>query len=498
MKVHIQNGVQGKYNQDLAVFFVPEGNEKPAIKQIDAIIGDIASTLFKQGLIKTKHSAMFVAPTFGKTASNLVGFVGLGKAEDYTLEKVRIIGGTIAKQAKAHKVSSVAIDFDAVCAELDQIKAARALTEGLLLGNYEYKEYKSEPEDDKPVELAECLLITNKKMTDALEHAVVQGSLEAEATCFARDLVNHPPAHIHPKTLKEAAEKIATESRGAITTKSYGREALTKMGAGAILGVAQGSEHEPFLVHMEYHPKGAKKSVALVGKGVTFDSGGLSLKPSEGMEDMKMDMAGAAAVLGVFEALKKWKPAVHVHGVFATVENMPSDHALRVGDIIKTMSGKTVEVLNTDAEGRLILADALHYADSLKTEYIIDFATLTGACMVALGHQIAGLLTKNEQLRDDLLRISKITGEKLCELPLTEEYEDEIKSDVADLQNMPKGRYGGAIIAGLFLQHFVKHTPWAHIDIAGPAFSRTACNAYTPAGASGFGVRTTLHWLEQL
>ncbi len=500
MKISVKLGTKGSFDQDLAVFFVSDDakDQKAQIERLGGITGGVAAQLWDQKLASAKHNQMFVSPTFGKMSPRLIGMAGLGKYEKLTPEHIRLIGGTIAKQAKGHKAKTVVIDLGALVTKtVNAQTASRALTEGLLLGNYEYQEYKSAPEE-KTVAVAEVVLVTDGQVTDELKKAVSSATLEAEAVMFARDLVNHPPAHLHPKTLKEAAERIAKDSNGAVTIKVYDREKLKKMGAGAILGVAQGSEFEPFLVHLHYKPTKSKKSIALVGKGVTFDSGGLSIKDSKNMEDMKMDMAGAAVVLGVFSHLPAWKPNVQVHGIFAAVENMPSDRALRVGDVVKTMSGKTVEVLNTDAEGRLILADALHYAENQNPDAIVDFATLTGACMVALGDQIAGLFTKDTNLATAFLQLSAITGEKLCQLPLTEEYEQELESHVADLQNVGKGRYGGAITAALFLQHFVKKTPWAHFDIAGPAFNRASSNSYTPAGSTGFGVRTILHWLRSL
>lgn len=499
MKIIVESGSNLKLQHQMAVFFISEDNETKELERLDRITKGIAADLHSKKLLSTKHGSVFVSPTFGKMSSGLVAFVGLGNTNELTFEKVRLIGGVITAEAKKHKVASFAVDCDALkLVSSDTKQVVAALTEGLVLANYEYKEYKSEPKKDEErvVAITKVILVVDT-VSSEITQAVGSVQKACQAVCFARDLVNHPPAQLHPKTLKEAAEKIAASSGGAITIKSYGRAELTKMGAGAILGVAQGSEFEPFLVHMEYHPKNTKKAIALVGKGVTFDSGGLSLKPSEGMEDMKMDMAGAATVLGVFEALKNAKPIVHIHGIFATVENMPSDRALRIGDILKTLSGKTVEVLNTDAEGRLILADALYYAEQQEPDYIIDFATLTGACMVALGHQIAGLFTKNDELSNAFLELSKDTGEKLCHLPLTEEYNEELKSDIADMQNIGAGRYGGAITAALFLQRFIKDTPWAHWDIAGPAFCRKACNSYTPAGGTGFGVRTVLKWLLQ-
>ncbi len=498
MKISVSSNIKSTSPGDMAVFFVPEGISKTDQTRLNQLSGGIFDVIQNQKLIKPKHGSVYITPTLGKTRFGLAAFVGIGVQKDLDLEKIRKLGGAIVQSAKACQVTAISIDFGRISSVIAPDVMAQALVEGLELGNYEYKHYKTVDEDKfAPIDLID-LISADKSSVEKITHSIANGELAARATNLTRDLVNHPPAHIHPKTLRDEAQKIANASSGQISLKVFDRAQLTKMGAGAILGVAQGSEHEPFLLHLEYNPKSAKKNVALVGKGVTFDSGGLSLKPSEHMEDMKMDMAGAAVVLGVFAALPDLKPAVRVHGICVCVENMPSDRAMRVGDILKTMSGKTVEVLNTDAEGRLILADALYYAEQQKPDVVLDFATLTGACMVALGHKITGLFSNDENLIDAFEKISQTSGEMVCRLPLIEEYKEEILSEVADLQNSPKARYGGAITAALFLQEFVQSKHWAHFDIAGPAFCRKPCNSYTPAGGTGWGVRSTIEWLKGL
>ena len=273
------------------------------------------------------------------------------------------------------------------------------------------------------------------------------------------------------------------------------KSACDKAMIGAFLGIAQGSDHPPFFVHMSYRPTGAKKHLALVGKAVTFDSGGISIKPAEAMYTMKLDMAGGAAVLGVFKILARLKPNVIVDGIFAACENMPSGKAIRPGDVVKAMNGTTIEVLHTDAEGRVTLADALSYAVKQKPDAIIDLATLTGACMVALGEEITGLMSNNPKLENKLLTAAATAGEKMWSLPLEKNYKRELKSEVADLRNIA-GRYGGALTAGLFLQEFVANIPWAHLDIAGPSFAERPINAYTGKGGTGAGVRTLLELLR--
>ena len=287
-----------------------------------------------------------------------------------------------------------------------------------------------------------------------------------------------------------------------------------KLGMGAYLGVAKGSDHEPYFIHLVYkpphlasgHPLPAVlqgegrvrvKKIAIVGKGITFDSGGLSLKPAQHMETMKLDMAGCAAVLGIFSALPKLKPNVEVHGISAVCENMPSGRAMKPGDIVRTISGKTIEVLNTDAEGRLTLADAFGYVNKfVKPDAMIDMATLTGACMVALGEEVAGYMGNDRALLDNVKKASEASGERAWELPLIEEYRDQTKSHVADFSNITPSRYGGAITAGLFLEAFVEKKSWVHMDIAGPAWADKEVIPYMPKGGTGFGVRTMLELLK--
>jgi leucyl aminopeptidase len=274
-----------------------------------------------------------------------------------------------------------------------------------------------------------------------------------------------------------------------------GESELSEKKFGALLAVAAGSNSKPRLVVLDHHPKQAAKTIVLVGKGITFDSGGINLKPSSGMEEMKSDMAGAAAVAGTLLALSKINPSIRVVGVMPMVENMPSGTATRPGDVITTYSGKTVEINNTDAEGRLILADALAWAkDTYQPDVMVDLATLTGACVVALGEQIAGLFTEDEELRSQLLASAKINYERLWALPMPEDYDKLLKSEIADTSNCGKDRWGGALTAALFLAKFTEKTPWAHLDIAGPAFAKKA-GPYCPAGGTGFGVRLLCDWI---
>lgn len=314
---------------------------------------------------------------------------------------------------------------------------------------------------------------------------------------MARDLINGAPSDVTPKVLADTAKKIA---KGPVKLRLYTKKELKRMGAGGILGVNIGSAQEPFLIHLHYSPKGRpKKSVALVGKGITFDSGGLSLKPAGSMETMKMDMSGAAAVLGVFSQISKIHPNVEVHGIVPTTENMPGGRAYKPGDVLTAMNGKTMEVLNTDAEGRLILSDGLSYAVRQKPDQIIDMATLTGACVVALGSLVSGAMGNDSKLLEQLKEATEAEGEPIWELPLVKEYRDDIKSKVADIKNIGSAREAGSIIGGLFLQEFVGDRPWVHLDIAGPAYLEReyASVPYLTYGGTGLMVRSLLAFLEK-
>jgi leucyl aminopeptidase len=301
-----------------------------------------------------------------------------------------------------------------------------------------------------------------------------------------------------PVHLAEAATQVALASNGLVKVKILDRAECAKLKMGAFLAVAQGADHEPKFIHLTYtSPRPTKKVLAVVGKGVTFDSGGLSIKPADAMMTMKCDMAGAAAVIGFFATLARLKPRVNIHGVIAATENMVSGKAIRPGDIVHAANGKSIEILNTDAEGRLTLADAMTYVLKEKPDAMIDLATLTGACLVALGEEITGLMTNDKVLGKQVLDAALKAGEKMWELPLEPRYRDLINSDIADLRNIATSRYGGSLTAGLFLQEFVENTPWVHLDIAGPAYAERPMSSYLGKGGTGHGVRTLVEFVEK-
>jgi leucyl aminopeptidase len=405
---------------------------------------------------------------------------GLGRKDRFDTEKLRRAAASVAGRAKALDLAEISVVPPAGNRSENTLAAA----EGLLLALYEYKQYKSKT--PKPLKLQLVRI-------DGDPEAVRRAELYCRATCLTRSLVNDPPSVCTPRYLAAAAKAVAKKGIG---IKVLDEKQVRKAGMGGLVGVSIGSDEPPRFVHLTYRAPGARKTVALVGKGITFDSGGLCIKPADGMLNMKDDMSGAGAVIGVFSALAELKPRVNVHGIFAATENMPGGSAYKTRDVLRAMNGKTMEIINTDAEGRLILADALSYASRLKPDEIIDLATLTGACVVALGPDIAAIFTGNDKLRNDLMSCAKAEGEKLWPLPLENDYWDMIKSDVADMKNSG-GRWGGAITAALFLREFVDSgIKWAHLDIAGPALVE-GDKPYRPAGGTGVMVRTLLRYLEE-
>jgi leucyl aminopeptidase len=364
--------------------------------------------------------------------------------------------------------------------------------EGCLLGLYQFNAYRTE----KREEIKEVQQIT---LVDRAEGKIAEvaggsrtGQVLADATNFVRDLCNHPSNVVTPSRLAEEAKTIAKEF--GLTCKVIEKDEAESIGMGAFLGVAKGSLEPPKFIILEY--RGGKKKeapVVIVGKSITFDSGGISIKPAEKMEQMKTDMSGGATVLGTMKALAQLKLPVSVVGLLPATENMPSGTAVKPGDVVRAMSGKTIEVINTDAEGRLVLADALSYAARYKPSAVVDLATLTGACVVALGNRATGVMGTNPRLIERLKRAGERCGERVWELPLWEEYQDQIKSDVADMKNVG-GRGAGAITAAAFLQKFVDDYPWAHLDIAGTSWNDDA-RPYAPKGATGVGVRLLVQWL---
>ncbi len=474
----------------LAVMWTSEGGQPPAASALDKTLGGWLTQTAKEEGFAGKEGETLTLRTEGRLPAAHVVLCGVGRKKDAAAESLRLAAASALQAARKPAGRSLAFALD-VPRGTSAAEAAQAAAEGLILGAYRFGAFKTlEPEGP-----SSAVVLAPSAAFASARRGFVRGRLFAQATNVARDLVNQPAGHLTPLALAKEAERLVA-GKTHMSARLMRRAELEKMGAGGLLGVAQGSAHEPVMVHLAYKPRAAKKRVALVGKAVTFDSGGLSLKTAKGMETMKCDMAGAAAVIGAFSALAALKPDVEVHGIFGACENMPSGAALRPGDVVKTMSGKTIEILNTDAEGRVTLADALHFATTLAPDAIVDLATLTGAEMVALGEEITGLMSNRRPLADKVLAAAAQAGEKMWELPLESAYKRELESRVADFKN-DTSRWGGCLTAGLLLQEFVAGVPWVHLDIAGPAFAERPFNVYTQSGGTGHGVRTLLEWIER-
>jgi leucyl aminopeptidase len=429
--------------------------------------------------------------TDGKLSARRVVVVGLGKRGDVTAETLR--RAAAAGLRRARDLGARAVAMEVLGDRLPARQRAQAVVEGAILGTYTFDRYKRE-KSDKQVQALQLCEPDGRHRREAAEGAR-RGEVFARSTWLARDLINAPANEVNPTHLAKVAADIAKTA--GLELKVLERADCRKMGMGAFLGVAAGSEQPPKFIHLTYTPKGrSRRKVAVIGKGITFDSGGLDLKPAEGMLRMKDDMSGAAAVLGIMQALPALRPAVEVHGLIAATENMPSGSATRPGDILTAMNGTTIEIGNTDAEGRLTLADAICYAiQTVGADEIVDMATLTGACVVALGPLCSGLFSNDQGLANRLLGAASTAGERVWQMPLIDEYREHLKSDVADMNNVgPRG--GGAITAGLFLKEFAGERPWAHLDIAGPAFVEKDL-PLSPKGATGYAVRTILAFLTE-
>lgn len=421
-----------------------------------------------------KFLETYLLPTYEKLPQRKILVLGLGKQEDLNCNKVREGLAKAVKKAIQMKASSISLDFDGI--DFDYTEAA---IEGILIGEYTFNKYKT---DDTSTKI-------EKLYTNLDKHKVEKAEKRIEAMSFARDLVNEPPELITPSKLAEVAKSLGLD------TKIYDKKETEKMGMGAFLGVAKGSEQEPKFIHMKYSIKNPTKKVALIGKGITFDSGGMDLKPPASMLTMKDDMSGAACILAVMSKLKEFAPNIEVHGIIAACENMINGNAYKPGDVLKAKNGKTIEVDNTDAEGRLTLADALCFACELNVDEVIDIATLTGACMVALGTQASGIMGNNQELITSIIETGEKSGERFWQLPMFDGYKDSLKSDMADMKNTGS-RYGGASIAGIFLKNFVYDRKWVHLDIAGTAYLDSPQNEFIK-GATGVGVRTLLNYLTK-
>lgn len=509
MKITVRQGDLTKARADLLVVNSFEGVTKHggATGAVDQALGGLLTELIKDEHFEGKEGETLLVHTHKKIPAKRVLVVGLGKQDDFSIEGVRRASAHSVKKAKLIGAKTVtSILHGTGIGGLDAERAGQAMAEGVLLADYQFVKYHAERREKAArSEVKEfTIVVADADKAKAAAKGVEKGEIFARATAYARDLVNEPPSVATPRHLATHARKLQiTNSKFQIKVEAFGEKKLAQMGAGGILGVSRGSDEEAFLIHLHYRPVSRLKSqvqkfkkIALVGKGITFDSGGLGIKPWDQMLTMKNDMSGAAAILGVFSALKELKPNIEIHGVIGATENMLGGKALKPGDVLKTMSGKTIEVLHTDAEGRIVLSDALTFANRLKPDEIIDLATLTGAAIVAVGELYGAAMTNNEALLGQIKKAAEASGEPIWQMPLPKDYADYLKSDVADLANIAKNKgAGGTIAGGLFLQEFVDKTPWVHLDIAGPVFLEKEHAGYLGKGATGFGTRLLLEYL---
>jgi leucyl aminopeptidase len=449
-------------------------------------LGGILKELIAEEEFTAKANSIIFTRVGAGSAIRKIIFVGLGKPEALKLDSLRRAAAAVAKAAKKQKSKTLGFSFPLW--NNDPAATAQAIAEGTQLALYQDTRFKSEPEDKGPqVESIDLLGFSGQ------EEAINRANQIVSGVILARQLVAAPANAVTPITLADTAKAIANDH--GLQVEILEREDCEKLGMGAFLGVAQASDLPPKFIHLIYKPEGTpKRKLAIIGKGLTFDSGGLNIKGAgSGIETMKIDMGGAAATLGAAKAIAQLKPEVEVHFISAATENMISGHAMHPGDVLTASNGKTIEVNNTDAEGRLTLADALVYADQLGLDAIVDLATLTGANVIALGDDIAGLFTPNDAVASELEKAAETSGEKIWRMPMEEKYFEGLKSGIADMKNTGP-RPGGAITAALFLKQFVKDTAWAHLDIAGPVWADKE-NGYNGPGATGYGVRTLVNWV---
>lgn len=461
----------------------------PVLDALDRELGGVIAGQARREEFSGKLGTAVTVNTLGKGPAKTVVVYGLGDPRHVKAPQLRTMGARAARTANGERAKTLSI----VAPDADKL-TVRSVAEGAVLGSYRFTKYLSGDRAPK-VEL-ETVNIVVDKVDAAAREGLRLGESIGRAVNFTRDLVTEPPNVLNAEELANRAAAMCKEN--GLKIQVFDKAEIKRRKMHLLLAVNQGSTNEPRFVHMTYAPKGAKKGVkklVFVGKGLTFDSGGLCIKPADGMLDMKVDMTGAANVVGLMAAVAALKPNVEVHGIFAATDNMPDGNSYRPGDVWPSMDGKFVEIINTDAEGRLVLADALTYARALEPDLIVDNATLTGACMVALGNTCSGFYANREDLAETFADACKEAGEQMWRLPLLEDLRDQLKSEIADLKHMGS-RYGGSITAALFLREFVGDYPWVHCDIAGPVTSDKPVGFY-PKGATGHGVLTFLRLIER-
>ncbi len=484
MSIQLKKGNALKTTTDLLIFSLFEGEPLNAeLKKIDKQLNGSIKKLNKETSFNGQHGKVNRFNTHGLIDAKSVLIIGLGNKKEFSANKCY---RAFAKTGKNIKSSDKEVTL---VTDMSGSNLLSSSIEGLLQGNYKFTKYKTEKSNNSGFNLT----INSNTISERTFSKESKKALNiTKAVHLARDIVNEPPVYLTPAKLAKISEEVAAE--GNLEIKILGKEEIRKAGMNGLYSVSRGSTQPPRFIHFTYTPKQkSNKTVAIVGKGVTFDSGGLCLKPAVSMLTMKMDMAGSAAVVGAMKAIAELKPKHTIHGIIPATENMTGGDAYKPDDVIYALNGKSVEIINTDAEGRIALSDALSYAVKLGVDEIIDLATLTGACIVGLGSYTAGVMGNNNKLISSILESSDNVGEKMWQLPLDDELRAEIKSNIADIKNVGS-RWGGAITAGLFLEHFVSDTPWTHIDLAGPAYLEKSNDVY-PQGGTGFAVRTLVNYL---
>ena len=492
MKTNLSFSVPSQVETECLVVVVLDRGEKDkpsvTVESSDAALRDAAKGVIASNEVTGKifETTLLHHPT-GVKAKRLL-LVGGGKAKTYCAAELRKTAGAAVRTLKGKNLRSFA--FALPENGIASPEAIRSAVEGAFVGNFEPDYYKSDRKDQK---IEEFTIVTAGEKK-AAEEAMRVGRIVGETQNFTRDLVNEPSNRMTPSMLAERARKMSAEV--GLQCETYGAEKIKELKMGAFWGVAQGSDEPPALIVMRYEPEGAAKDVhlGLVGKGITFDTGGISIKPADGMEKMKYDMAGGATMIGVMRAIALLKPRVKVTAIVCATENMPSGKAQKPGDVQIAMSGKSIEIINTDAEGRLVLADGLCYARQLGCTHLVDAATLTGAVVVALGYVNAGIFASDDAMYERFAAALKNAGEKMWRLPLDEEYKEIIKSTIADMVNSG-GRWGGAISAAMFLKEFAEETPWIHLDIAGTAWMEEQ-KPWIAKGPSGIAVRSLVEFVK--
>ena len=497
MNTNLSSSVPSQLETDCLVVVVLDRSEKnrgekdkpaPSVESADAAVRDAAKDVISSGEVtaKTFETTLLHRPA-GLKAKRLL-LVGGGKAKTFSAAELRKLAGAAARTLKGKSIRgfAFALPENGIAAP----EAVRAIVEGAFVGNFDPDYYKSDRKDQK----IDTVTIVVPGDTKPLESALHTGRIVAESQNFTRDLVNEPSNRMTPTILAERAKKMAAEV--GLKCEVHEADKIRQLKMGAFWGVAQGSDEPPALIVLRYEPEGAAKNIhlGLVGKGVTFDTGGISIKPADGMEKMKYDMAGAATMIGVMRAIALLKPKVKVTAIICATENMPSGKAQKPGDVQIAMSGKSIEIINTDAEGRLILADGLCYARQLGCTHLVDAATLTGAVVVALGYVNAGVFASDDQMYERFANANQQAGEKMWRLPLDDEYKENLKSNIADIVNSG-GRQGGAIAAAMFLKEFAEDTPWIHLDIAGTAWMEDN-KPWIAKGPSGIALRSLVEFVK--